>query len=132
MTKEIMLHWLKECLIPSLPAARSAARRALLLMDGLSFHYGCEFIEACKEAHIEVMLRVPHSTRDTQGEDRVNFKILKPKYQAALGLSRGKAGMYSILFQPVGTKGKMLYADMAEALTKAFASAFDEDNCRNA
>ncbi len=123
MTNDLMVTWLKKCLIPSLPADRGPHRRALVIMDGVSFHYGFEFVQECKAAHIEIMLRYPHGTRDNQGEDRINYRIFKPAYDDALWSRMGTRGVNAIL-QDKHARSSDPIGEMAEALCAAFAEGF--------
>lgn len=124
MTNEIMLQWLHECVIPCLPADRSANKRALLLMDGLQAHHNKLFVEECANHFIEIILRYPHSTRDTQGEDRVNFAIFKPRYRLHIDAELAKFGLAKIAAGAGSRTTSFSRAGIARATCAAFTEAF--------
>ena len=52
----------------------------MLVVNGLRAHYDLGFLRWCKEHHIFVVIRWPHSLNISQGEDVSNYATLKPKY----------------------------------------------------
>eukprot|EP00966_Prymnesium_polylepis_P306673 7086633-Prymnesium_polylepis.1 len=54
-------------------------------MDGFSVHLCPAMVGAAEEEEIELQLRVPHTSRKTQGEDTDNFPYFKSHARDNLG-----------------------------------------------
>lgn len=53
----------------------------VVICDGHGSHVTLELIEYCREHHIHIVLRPPHTTHKLQGEDVVNFRHSKVDFQ---------------------------------------------------
>ena len=64
--------------------------RVLVICDGHGSHLTKEILEFCREVGIDLVLRIPHSSQDTQNEDLVNFAVLENEFvhQKALRLAK--------------------------------------------
>jgi hypothetical protein len=60
--------------------ANEDGKRSVEVCDGTQVHLGHERLQRCVEAGLEVVIRLPHSTHVTQGEDTVHFGVLKGHY----------------------------------------------------
>jgi hypothetical protein len=78
------LDYLKTVLHPARgsPPPRSDApgKQAVVICDGTGTQIGFSVLEAAVELGIEIVLRVPHLSFRLQGEDTVNFGVLKVVY----------------------------------------------------
>jgi hypothetical protein len=68
MTDDVMLHWLEVVFLPCFPDV-SKENPVLLICDGYGSHLAWGFIERCVEVGVHVILRPPHTSHVTQGED---------------------------------------------------------------
>lgn len=68
MTDEVMLNWLDACLLPMFPDL-SPDSPVLLICDGYGSHLNIGFLRRCAELGVLVILRPPHTSHVTQGED---------------------------------------------------------------
>jgi hypothetical protein len=68
MTDEVMLMWLDQVLLPCFPDV-SPDKPILLICDGYGSHLCWEFIQRCIATGVHVILRPPHTSHLTQGED---------------------------------------------------------------
>lgn len=127
MTTEGMVHWFQHVLNVCLPPT-SALLGAVLVCDGLHAHVDPTFLGLCAEHHIGVVLRYPHSSQDTQGEDVYNFRAFKPAYLnaqidraaqiAATGRGSGPGQRLSANLLPI---------DMPACIQGPFAHAFSRE-----
>ena len=81
MLAEHMTGYIDNCVLPCLGQTPSCQLGAVGLADGWGSHSDVNFLEHCHDKHIHLVMRFPHSTQDTQGEDKSNFAVLKPKYK---------------------------------------------------
>ena len=68
MTDEVMLNWLDACLKPMFPDL-SPDNHVMLICDGYGSHLNIGFLRRCAELGVLVILRPPHTSHVTQGED---------------------------------------------------------------
>jgi hypothetical protein len=68
MTDEAMLLWLNQVLLPCFPDV-SPHNPVVLICDGYGSHLAWDFIQRCIELGVHVILRPPHTSHVTQGED---------------------------------------------------------------
>jgi hypothetical protein len=68
MTDEVMLLWLNQVLLPCFPDV-SKQNPVVLICDGYGSHLAWDFIQRCIELGVHVILRPPHTSHVTQGED---------------------------------------------------------------
>jgi hypothetical protein len=68
MTDEVMLMWLDQVLLPCFPEV-SPEKPVLLICDGYGSHLCWDFIQRCIAVGVHVILRPPHTSHVTQGED---------------------------------------------------------------
>jgi hypothetical protein len=68
MTDEVMLQWLDACMLPMFPDV-SPDNPVLLICDGYGSHLHIGFLRRCAELGVLVILRPPHTSHVTQGED---------------------------------------------------------------
>eukprot|EP00966_Prymnesium_polylepis_P026955 623409-Prymnesium_polylepis.1 len=69
---------------PCLPP-RTDGRKGFGLMDGFSVHLCPSMVEAAEEKSLDLQLRIPHTSRKSQGEDVENFAYFKPHARDSLG-----------------------------------------------
>ena len=77
MDEESMVAFLKFSVLPCFDDI-TADNPVFTLFDGHSSHFEMKAINLMKEHHIRPLLRPPHTSQVSQGEDVVNFKELKP------------------------------------------------------
>lgn len=68
MTDDIMIEWLEKCLCPMFPDL-SPENPILLICDGYGCHLYLAFLKKARELGVRIILRPPHSSHVTQGED---------------------------------------------------------------
>ena len=83
LTEQLAKDYITMILHPCLgsPPSRNDApgKQGVVICDGVGTHIGLAVLEAALELGIEVILRVPHLSYRLQGEDTVNFSVLKVK-----------------------------------------------------
>jgi hypothetical protein len=62
----------------------TAEKPVLLIVDGVQSHLDLDVLRFCKENHIFLVLRPPHTTHVLQGEDVVNFAKFKGAQRKAV------------------------------------------------
>ena len=77
MTNELSTMWLKRVILRMFPNRELAV---VLIMDGYGSHICYNFLTECRKANVHVILRVPHTSHKTQGEDIVNYMVFKPAF----------------------------------------------------
>ncbi|KAK3265163.1 hypothetical protein CYMTET_26140 [Cymbomonas tetramitiformis] len=96
-----------------------------VICDGHGSHLSCELLSYCREVGVIVLLRPPHTTSISQGEDVVNFSKLKPLFRTA------KARR--LLAKLDETRSPYLsMADMMVCVAPGWMEAFNEENNRKA
>jgi hypothetical protein len=70
MTDDVMMKWLNTILLPCFPDL-SKENPIVLICDGYGSHLAWDFIQACVKKGVHVILRPPHTSHVTQGEDVV-------------------------------------------------------------
>lgn len=68
MTDDIMIEWLEKCLCPMFPDL-TPENPILLICDGYGCHLYLAFLKKARELGVRIILRPPHSSHVTQGED---------------------------------------------------------------
>jgi len=68
--------YLRDVVAPCFPN-RSEEEKVVVICDGHGSHLTLGLIEWCRENHFSVLLRVPHTSHLTQGEDVVMFRSFK-------------------------------------------------------
>jgi len=90
-----------------------------IVCDGHGSHLTLPLIEFCRAHHIHVLLRVPHTTHLTQGEDVSNFARFKPEFRrqkSAMLVKKFARGIFG--FGP---------EDLMELVTPAWNVAFSRE-----
>ena len=81
MTEELFIAYLKDTIHPAVgspkPTTDEPGSQAVLVCDGVGTHCGVDALETALSLGIHVLLRVPHLSHKLQGEDTVNFAVLK-------------------------------------------------------
>jgi hypothetical protein len=85
MSDKMGLDYLNTALIPFCPDI-SPMNKYILLCDGHGSHLTAAFIQRCATVGFELILRVPHTSDKTQGEDYVSFGVFKKQ----LALRKGE------------------------------------------
>jgi hypothetical protein len=105
--------------------ANETGRRVIEFCDGVQVHLTWERIKACRAAGVICVLRVPHTTHETQGEDTVIFGPFKTDYQA------NKSAV--MLDKTVrGEPSQLTLADFSACIKKPWEKAFSEEKIKQA
>ncbi|KAK3284999.1 hypothetical protein CYMTET_7374 [Cymbomonas tetramitiformis] len=91
-----------------------------VICDGHGSHLSCQLLTFCREVGIIILLRPPHTTNISQGEDVVNFGKFKPLFRTA------KAHR---LLEKLNTGSKTLFLDMGDLMpctAAAWEAAFSK------
>jgi hypothetical protein len=83
-SKEMAAGYIRNNIASCLPP-RTDGRKAFGLMDGFSVHLCPAMVEAAEDEAIDLQLRIPHTSRKSQGEDVENFAYFKPHARDNLG-----------------------------------------------
>ena len=82
MNNETTIPYIRDCILPHFPNI-SKERPLVIICDGHGSHLTWEFIQWCVDNNIMLLLRPPHTTQVTQGEDVHGFGIFKKAYTSA-------------------------------------------------
>lgn len=93
MTNDMSLVYLNKILIPSCPGV-SPTNKYIIICDGHGSHLTAAFVQRCRELGFTLILRIPHTTDKTQGEDVVNFGVFKSAEARAKGLLRAQRSIH--------------------------------------
>eukprot|EP00937_MAST-01D_sp_MAST-1D-sp2_P004693 g4693.t1 len=114
----------KHVIVPSF-GERTPDRKAVILCDGHGSHLTYGFLKECKDSHITVILRPPHTTSRLQTEDqKPNFGVM----QEALRKAKEQA-MVDAHFD--GGRTPSVW-DYMKVLNVAWHKGFSRVNCRRA
>lgn len=129
MTDEVMLEWLDKCFAPFFTDL-SPENPVLLICDGYGSHLHKDFIVRCAQLGVWVILRPPHTSHVTQGEDiqgghfqvfHREERIEKAKLKSALEVSPRRFN---------GNRDSQLRrSDIMHITKKAWEKAFAFDVC---
>ena len=75
---DIGVHYLRDVVLPCFPDI-CEEKPIVILCDGHGSHLTLDLITFCRANHIRIVLRVPHTSHLTQGEDVCNFAVLKSR-----------------------------------------------------
>jgi hypothetical protein len=123
--------YLQRCLIPAYRAQGvrdEDGHRGILFFDGVGCHLSYKFLITAKEAGIVCATRVPNSSSETQGEDTVHFRILKPEYI----MQKGRRLQALVLGPPVNSGASLSHNDLKFTLPRAHNKAFTKVNIAKA
>lgn len=73
---EVAVQYLRDVVMPCFPDV-SATNPIVIICDGHGSHLSLQLIEYARANHVQIALRVPHTSHITQGEDVSNFEVLK-------------------------------------------------------
>lgn len=113
------VQYLSHVIVPLFPDL-SEDNPVVLICDGHGSHLTLDLLEYCRAHHVHVVLRVPHTTHLTQGEDVRNFKIFKP----AVRTQKNEALQENI------SRGvfRLLNKDFMRVVEPAWRKAFSTEN----
>jgi hypothetical protein len=74
------LEFIRQNIVPCLDPPPSAELGALIICDCYFDHYSVETLDYCRNNHIDIQLRVPNASSDTQNEDLFNFGSFKTRF----------------------------------------------------
>ena len=77
---DVGVQYLRDVVLPCFPDI-GEGNPITIVCDGHRSHLTLTIIEFCRAHHIHVLLRVPHTTHLTQGEDVSNFSQFKPEFR---------------------------------------------------
>ncbi len=111
LNEQLAKDYMTTILHPSLgsPPTRSnkPGNQGVVICDGVGTHIGLVVLETALELGLEIILRVPHLSFRLQGEDTVNFSILKVSMLLALNY-----------VQPIFSNARYLHVGAMEGLEK--------------
>eukprot|EP00965_Chrysotila_dentata_P009536 310642-Pleurochrysis_carterae.AAC.1 len=70
------VRYFKDVVLPCLPNA-SASTPLVVFCDGHGSHLTVDLVKFRRDNHVVVLLRVPHTSHLTQGEDLRNFQVFE-------------------------------------------------------
>ena len=116
---DIGVHYLRDVVLPCFPDI-SAEKPIVILCDGHGSHLTLDLINFCRANHIRIVLRVPHTSHLTQGEDVCNFAVLK---------SQIRVEKARVLTSNITNRGsyKLEASDFMKVVTPAWDAAFARD-----
>ena len=82
MNNKTIIPYLESCILPHYPNL-TKEKPLVLICDGHGSHLTWELIQWATEHHIMILLRPPHTTAVTQGEDVWGFGLFKTAYVSA-------------------------------------------------
>ncbi|KAK3275523.1 hypothetical protein CYMTET_16351 [Cymbomonas tetramitiformis] len=82
MAFDLGVHFMKTNVAVMYPDL-SPEKPVVVVCDGHGSHLTLELLDYCREVGINVVLRPPHTSNISQGEDVRNFAIFKPKFRVA-------------------------------------------------
>ena len=117
---DVGVQYLRDVVLPCFPG--TCEEQPLVgICDGHGSHLTLALLDFCRDNHVRIVLRVPHSSHLTQGEDVRNFLIFKSE------LRRQKSKQLTLNVQERG-----LYTlkpeDFMKVVTPAWNKAFDRSN----
>jgi len=118
VVNDVGVQYLRDVVLPCFPDVAEDNPLAIVC-DGHGSHLTLPLIEFCRAHHIHVLLRVPHTTHLTQGEDVSNFARFKPEFRrqkAELLVQKFARGAFG--FGP---------EDLMALITPAWNVAFSKD-----
>ena len=131
MTSEACLRYLEKSIIPAYRAQGvrdEDGQRGILFFDGVGCHLSYVFLMTAKKAGIVCATRVPNSSSETQGEDTVHFRILKPEYFQ----QKGRRLAALVVGPPLNQGASLSHNDLKFTLPPAFNKAFTKANIAKA
>lgn len=132
MTDEVMLQWLNAVFAPSFPDL-SADNPVLLICDGYGSHLNIGFIRRCVELGVWVVLRPPHTSHVTQGEDVQGGHFHTFHREERIQKSLLKAALEVQPRRHNGFRDSQLKrSDIMKITAKAWEKAFSPDICFHA
>ena len=144
MTSDLCLDYTKQVIIPDAKHLNPGmgvedGKRSVEVCDGTQVHLGFERLQRCRQEGLDVVLRLPHSTHVTQGEDTVHFGVLKSLYpkrkQKVLEQKRfgGDVRESQQAGAPLGNALAVLTPeDLMGCLRNSWEKAFSADNVASA
>ncbi|KAK3244607.1 hypothetical protein CYMTET_45787 [Cymbomonas tetramitiformis] len=120
MTHALCLQYFQNNIRPIFPGC-SVENPVAVICDGHGSHLSCELLAYCREEGIIIILRPPHTTSISQGEDVVNFPVFKPDFRVAKAhrlVDKLKSGQPPYLSN----------ADLMAVTTPAWHKAFSVEN----
>ena len=144
-TAEVFLNWLKcqfgdlegpdgQPLLHDGPLFKASKEDpVVVLLDGHGSHWSKPVLEYCIEGGIHLVLRPPHTSHVSQGEDVINFRKLKHKIRVACGeLLAIRA--FSVLRGDSGRPDNVVLTnkDLMECVKVPWEEAFAISSCRSA
>ena len=76
-----LVRFLEWNVLPHMSPPVSPENKMVLILDGHGSHMTLEVLKFCREKGIAIVLRPPHTTHRTQGEDTHNFREVKPAFR---------------------------------------------------
>jgi hypothetical protein len=133
MTDEAMMEWLNNALVPMFPDL-SPSNPVVLICDGYGSHLHFKFLERCVQLGVRVILRPPHTSHVTQGEDVQQGHFHKFHLQERKAKAELKA---RLLVHPRRTQhnlriSQLQRSDIPKITKKAWEEAFSYDVCAHA
>jgi hypothetical protein len=127
MTDEVMMLWLNQVLLPCFPDI-SPQNAVVLICDGYGSHLCWDFIQRCIEVGVHVILRPPHTSHVTQGED-----VRGGHFHTFHRLERKEKQLVTQQLLVSPTKDKKLHRRHVMRITKAaWEEAFSVRVCQHA
>ena len=116
---EIGVQYVRDVLLPAF--APSDTEPLVIICDGHGSHLTLPLLEFCREHHVHILLRVPHTSHRTQGEDVTSFALFKPE------LRREKSRVLTRNVEQTGFYG-LRSTDFMKVVTPAWNHAFQKLN----
>ena len=118
---DTMLRFVQQNVLPNVVPKPSETLPVIVFPDGHGSHMTVLLLDFCRQHHIILILRPPHTTQFTQPEDTNNFaklKVLWRKTKFGLLSNRAVSGNW-------GVSARLSPADPMSCLKKPLEAAFD-------
>jgi hypothetical protein len=105
----------------------SPTNKVVIVCDGHGSHLTYELVLYCRDVGFEIVLRVPHTSQISQGEDTTNFPKFKPAFRVAKAEKLTK-----MLQENTGVIPRLNQGHLMELIKESWLEAFSPDRNRKA
>ena len=120
----VVVHYMDSVILPLFEPPPSEEFPGIVLGDGVSTHFSEECIKWLIANYILFLLRVPHSTHETQDLDLVTYGIFKPRFRKAKQLKLRDMHRDWLAGGKRGPMPNLTGAHLAECCKEAWEYAF--------
>jgi hypothetical protein len=103
----------------------------IVIFEGHESHYAPEVLDFCLANGIHLVCRPPHTSQVSQGEDVINFKVLKKLIREAVGRRLARRVLESLHGGGIAAVS-CTNRDLMDCVCEQWETAFGEGNCLKA